>query len=237
MARFADEAYLKQWRKRQVDISMGSSVAHRLLETLMQMDEENESRKTFIEMLDYHVKNYEAAVTASATEDDEAYKLSYLRNFMFAYYKRICRKPDGGYDDFLEYFKFELWAAGDRILREKLGDEQCNAELKEAAEMDRYMMLTCHIYTNQLFRLAGLETRGVCEDGALINEYKELHSKYESKKWFDEIAAIRYQLQQLVAADVAEFYADEAAMRVWLVEGFELLNEFNTKPVQLDLAR
>lgn len=102
--------------------------------------------------------------------------------------------------------------------------------------MERYIMLMVHIYCNRLLSLAQDREMWIFDDEELIAEYKILHMEFEEKKKFDEIAAIRYQLMHSVIAD-SPFYGDEAAGRVFLVEAYEMLNEFNTKPMQLDLAR
>ena len=168
----------------------------------------------------------------SCTEDDKAYKLSYLRNFTHANYLWSTRRKET-YEEFLEYFTFRIWSNGDAILRDAIGEDTCNAELKEAAKMDRYMELMVHIYTNHLFNLARDSKLDVVQNEELIAEFKILHMEYEDKKFFDEIAVIRYQLQHCVLAELPELWHDEAARRVFLVDAYEVLNEFNTKPMQV----
>lgn len=235
MARFTDETYLKQWRQRQSTISMSASFAHRIVEMLDKSDDQDDAGHSALKkVLDNCVNMFIPAVTASAAEDDNAYGLLYLRNFTHAYYLASSRQNQEG---FLDYFRFQLWAHGDAILRQVLGDEECNRQKDEAAKMDRYIMLMVHIYCNRLLSLAQDREMWIMDNEELIAEYKGLHTEFEEKKMFDEIAAIRYQLIQCVESDTPQFMQDEAASRVYQVAAFEMLNEFNTKPMQLDLAR
>ena len=237
MARYGYEIYLKQWRQRQVTISQCAAMAHRFVEVLDNMDDHNtDAAQNFIERLKLAGQEFNKAVEQSCTEDDKAFKLSYLRNFTHANYLWSTRRKET-YDEFLEYFTFRIWGIGDAILRNAIGDNTCNAEIKEAAKMDRYMELTVHIYCNHLFNLATDANLDVVEDEQLLAEFKILHMEYEDKKFFDEIAVIRYQLIHSVMADVVDLWGDEAAQRVFMVDAYDLLNEFNTKAVQVDMAR
>ena len=237
MARYGHETYLKQWRQRQVRISQGAAMAYKMAETLVQMDDHStEGAQGFIKVLDNACKEFTAGVNESATEDDQAYKLSYLRNFTHAYYLYASRQKQT-YDEFLELFTFRAWGNGDAILRDALGEDTCNAELKEAAKMDHYMELMVHIYCNRLINLAQDTDLGVVEDEQLLAEFKILHMDFEDKKFFDEIAVIRWQLIHSVGADSPNLWFDEAALRVFQVDAYDLLNEFNTKAMQVDMAR
>ena len=237
MARYTHETYLKQWRQRQVTISQSAAQAHRIVEALDNMDDHNtDGAQNLIEMLKLAAQEFNKAVQESCTEDDNAYKLSYLRNYTHAYFLWSTRRKET-YDQFLEYFTFRVWGNGDVILRNVIGEDNCNAELKEAAKMDRYMDLMVHIYCNRLFNLAIDANLSVVEDEQLIAEFKILHMEYEDKNFFDEIAVIRWQLIYSVISDVVELWQDEAARRVFQVEAYDLLNEFNTKARQVDMAR
>ena len=237
MARYGHETYLKQWRQRQVSISQCAAMAHRFVEVLDNMDDHNtDGAQNFIERLKLVCQEFKKAVQESCTEDDYAYKLSYLRNFTHANFLWSTRGKET-YEEFLEYFTFRIWGHGDAILYDALGRDTCNAERKEAAKMDRYMQLTVHIYCNRLFNLATDANLGVVEDEQLLGEFKILHMDFEDKKFFDEIAVIRWQLIQSVIADVPDLWQDEAARRVFQVEAYDLLNEFNTKARQVDMAR
>ena len=237
MARFTHETYLKQWRQRQVRISQGAAMAYKAAETLMQMgDHSTDAAQSFIVLLSNSVNEFTEGVKESCTEDDQAYKLSYLRNFTHAYYLFSSRQKSS-YDEFKELFTFRAWGRGDAILRDAIGNETCNAELKEAAKMDRYIELMVHIYCNQLLNLAQDRSLGVVEDEELLTEFKILHMDFEDKKFFDEIAVIRWQLIHSIAADSPDLWFDEAALRVFQVDAYDLLNEFNHKPMQVDMAR
>ena len=237
MARYSHETYLKQWRQRQVRISQGAAMAYRFVEVLSHSDGCSEdTTQSFLQMLQHAGAEFKAGVHESCTEDDKAYKLSYLRNFTFAYYLASSRQKQS-YEEFLEYFTFRLWSNGDAILRDAIGEDTCNAELKEAAKMDRYMQLMVHIYCNQLLNLAQDSNLPVVDDEQLLSEFKILHMEFEDKKFFDEIAVIRWQLMYSVAADVADMWSDEARQRVFLVDAYDLLNQFNTKAMQVDMAR
>lgn len=237
MARYTHETYLKQWRERQVRISQGAAMAYRMTEVLVQMDDHStDGAQGFLKILDNSVREFTAAVNESATEDDKAYKLSYLRNFTHACYLYASRQKQT-YDEFLEFFTFRAWGHGDAILRDAIGKDTCNAELKEAAKMDHYMKLMVHIYCNQLINLAQDTNLSVVDDEELLAQFKLLHMEFEDKKFFDEIAVIRWQLIHSVGADSPNLWFDEAALRVFQVDAYDLLNEFNHKPMQVDMAR
>lgn len=238
MARFTDEAYLKQWRQRQLNISSSSAFMQSMVERIQHSGGiSGSAAELFTKVLQDASEVYLRAVEQSCTEDDNAYKLSYLRNFTQAYYLASSRRKTGS-DDFLQYFGSPIWGEGDHILTEALGKDQCSKEREEAALMDRYMQLMVHIYCNRLINLANGDTNlEVLTSGKLVDEFKELHAKYESEKAFDEIAVIRYQLVQAVKADTPSMLLDEAASRVFQVDAYELLSEYNTKPMGVDLSR
>ena len=208
MARYSDESYLKQWRKRQVDISMSAAVAFRMNELHTTNAENNDDASSALEkVLKNCIESFTNAVQASAVEDDNANGLAYLRNYTHAYYLSASRQNMEGFTD---YFRFALWAHGDQILREALGDKEVDRQRGEASAMERYIALTVHMYCNRLLSLAQDREMWIFDDEELIAEYKILHMEFEEKKKFDEIAAIRYQLMHSVVAD-SPFYGDEAA--------------------------
>ena len=94
-----------------------------------------------------------------------------------------------------------------------------------------------HIYCNQLINLAQDSNLSVVDDQELFAEFKLLHMDFEDKKFFDEIAVIRWQLIHSVGADSHNLWFDESALRVYQVDAYDLLNESNHKPMQVDMAR
>ena len=237
MARYSDEVYLKEWRQRQCRISQNAAMSYRMSTVLLDMDDINsEKAKPFVEQLSESLGEFTTGVKESCIEDDHAYKLSYLRNFTHAFYLHHTRRTET-YDEFLKFFTFQTWGIGDAILTDALGTDICNAERREAAEMDRYMELTVFHYCNRLINLAHDADFGVAESEEVLAEYKQLHKEYEDQKLFDEIAVIRYQLIQSVAADAHELWFDEARQRVYQVDAYDLMNEYNTKAMQVDMSR
>lgn len=232
MARFTDETYLREWRERQVLIS-STAAAIQKFDEMIQIADDDETVDLFTNLIKEQAKNFVSAVVESATQDDNAYKLSYLRNFTAAYYRTTSRRMNE-YDDFLKEFKFQIWGHGDHILTDIIGTDECNRQRQEACKMDRYMQLVIHVYLNRLLNLAQEDQLGVVTDKALIDEMRTLHHEFENQRMYDEIAAIRYQLIQSVMADILDFWSDEAAGRVFTVDAYELLNEINSKPIQLE---
>jgi len=235
MARFSDEAYLKEWRMRQVAISQHAVMAH-LYATVSKQAEEKEMKERFQEKSDKACKDLVEEIFLSAKRDDNPLKLQYLRNFTSAFYLATARGQQNEEIEkaFDKEFRYPTWVGTDDMLAQLLGKDAYFEQVAEAQEMCRYIELTVHLYTNRLLNLAQDRGLEAAFDESAINQLKDLHQQFEEQKMFDEIAVIRYQLIQQILADTPDILFDEAAHRVFTIDAYDMLNEINTKARQLE---
>jgi len=235
MARYSSEAYLQEWRNRQLAISQHALMV-RLFDQVAKGAEDEETRKSFEDKMATASENLLEEVSVSAKQDDRAYTLNYVKNYTSAFYlaTHSGQADDQVREDFDKEFTYPTWVATDDLLHHLLGDDEYFKQVKEGQEMSRYIQLTVHIYMNQLMNLADDRGRSVVKDENMLMELQDLHLEFEKQKRFDEIAVIRYQLMEQVIADNGDLIFDEAANRVFKIDAYELLNRINTKPMQLE---
>ena len=158
---------------------------------------------------------------------ENAYKFSYLRNYMWAIYKHQCRVGNG---EFLPAFHNQIFANSDEVLYRYMDEDVISLQLEEGVKLDDYMHHLTFYYVNPLLNLAdGGNRRLKGENCPEHHRLLQLHRQLENETQFDEIAVIRSMLCNIVV--MASKIRDAEAIRVFSAESFKMLNEMNSRPV------
>lgn len=225
----------KEWRDQVNTLCATTTLSASVIELLDEADKTDEkTREACSQMLDHWRGLYMDALNDSLNYAN-AYKMSYIRNFMWA----IWKYENNGCDDykgvFMPAFINRFFGLTDAILHEKMKKEQISKELDEAAKLDGYMHTLTWYYCNRLCNLADGGDRKIPSNNSPEHDkLLQLHRQLEAEGQFDEILMIRNMLINLVmSAFGMHLKGDEAANRVFQVEAFEILNEMNSKPVMV----
>ena len=204
---------------------------------LARIDDDDVSEDTQVVLLkaatDWMTDHYKALSDSLLYEN--AYKMSYIRNFMWAIWQY---ENNGGndYDGvFMPAFRNRFFSLVDKELREAMDPEAVSEQLAEGGKLDDYMHTLTWYYLNRLCNLADGGDRNLASNNSPEHhKLLQLHRKLEDEGQFDEILMIRSMLMYLVMGAFRMLLnGDEAASRVFQIDAFEMLNEMNSKPLMV----
>lgn len=225
----------QEWRDRADNLCIATVLSATVTERLMDgPDLEKETADAFINALkDWGETYYDNLIESLKYKN--AFKMSYIRNFMWAIWKY---ETNGGNDYegvFMKAFTDIFFSRVDQTLRTIMDEEQVSQEHKEGTKLDKYMHLLSFYYINRLANMADDgDRKPVSDNSPEHHKLLQLHRQLEAEGQFDEILMIRLMLIHLVAgAYDMHINGDEAAFRVFKIDAFEMLNEMNSKPVMV----